>query len=75
MLQMDRNEVGRPDAERAASAWQRYRALLSEQIWGTDLRSLSLPRRFLLRTARFVYVLIRDLLQGDLNLRRLQAML
>lgn len=48
---------------------QRYRALLSAQIWEPDLRSLPALRRFLLRTARFLYVLIRDLLQGDLNLR------
>lgn len=48
---------------------QRYRALLSAQIWEPELRSLPLPRRLLLRTARLLYVLIRDLLQGDLNLR------
>jgi len=48
---------------------QRYRAILSAQIWGPELHSLPAPRRFLLRTARFLYVLIRDLLQGDLNLR------
>jgi len=47
----------------------KYGEMLSAQIWGTDLRSLSLPRRLLLRTARFLYVLVRDLLQGDLNLR------
>lgn len=49
--------------------FQKYRALLSAQIWESELHSLPGARRFLLRTARFLYVLIRDLLQGDLNLR------
>ena len=47
----------------------KYGEMLSAQIWETDLRSLPLARRLLLRTARFLYVLVRDLLQGDLNLR------
>ncbi len=58
-----------PSAGAANGILQRYRALLSAQIWEPELRSLPALRRLLLRTARFLYVLIRDLLQGDLNLR------
>jgi len=47
----------------------RYRVLLSAQIWDSELHSMATPRRVLLRVVRFLYVLIRDLLQGDLNLR------
>ena len=68
-----RDDPSRSSMELSAGATNgilhRYRALLSARIWGPDLRSLPALRRFLLRTARFLYVLIRDLLQGDLNLR------
>ena len=48
---------------------QRYRALLNDFIWSDDLRSLRGGRRLLIRALRFLYVLVRDLLRGELNLR------
>lgn len=38
-------------------------------IWGDDLRTLPALRRLPIRVLRFVYVLVRDLLSGQLNLR------
>lgn len=38
-------------------------------IWGGELRSMPVPRRYLVRMLRLVYVLLRELATGDLNLR------
>lgn len=38
-------------------------------VWGSELRSLSWPRRWLVRILRFAYVLVRDMAAGELNLR------
>jgi membrane protein len=56
-------------AEPMSGILQKYWDLLNGFVWDVDLRSLRGPRRFLIQTLRFVYVLVRDLWRGDLNLR------
>lgn len=48
---------------------QETRDTVNTFIWGDDLRTLLWLRRLFIRSLRFVYVLVRDLLSGQLNLR------
>lgn len=47
----------------------RFKALLVRNLWDVDLESLPWPRAVLIRTARILYVVGRDLLDGLPTLR------
>jgi membrane protein len=44
-------------------------ARLNEFIWGADIHAMTGGRRLFLRSLRLCYVVLRDLLSGELNLR------
>ncbi len=49
--------------------FEKVRGTILGFIWGTELRQLPMPRRRVVRILRVLFVLLRDVAAGDLNLR------
>ena len=59
-----------PTSDHAVNATlSTFRERLNSTIWDADLRSLQGWRRFALEASRLLYVVVRELLGGELNLR------
>lgn len=47
----------------------RYKELIQHQVWETDLKACPRVRRWLIQALRLLYVVVRDLITGQLTLR------
>lgn len=49
--------------------FNRYKELVLHQVWETDLKDCPRVRRWLIQVLRLLYVVVRDLIKGQLTLR------